>query len=56
MSFETLIYDLHEGIVTVTLNRPERLNAVNGTMIRELVEAIDRFDRSEERRVGKECA
>ena len=32
MSFETLIYDLHEGIVTVTLNRPERLNAVNGTM------------------------
>ena len=51
MSFETLIYDLDDGIVTVTLNRPERLNAVNGTMIRELVEVIDRFDADNEARV-----
>jgi enoyl-CoA hydratase/carnithine racemase len=44
MAFETLLYDVADGIVTLTLNRPERLNAVNGTVIRELVEAFDRAD------------
>jgi enoyl-CoA hydratase/carnithine racemase len=41
---ETLLYDVADGIATVTLNRPERLNAVNATVIRELVEAFDRAD------------
>jgi enoyl-CoA hydratase/carnithine racemase len=44
MAFETILYDVADGIATVTLNRPERLNAVNGTVIRELVEAFDRAD------------
>jgi enoyl-CoA hydratase/carnithine racemase len=44
MAFETLLYDVADGIATLTLNRPERLNAVNGTVIRELVEAFDRAD------------
>jgi enoyl-CoA hydratase/carnithine racemase len=44
MAFETLLYDLADGIATVTLNRPDRLNAVNATVIRELVEAFDRAD------------
>src|SRR5262249_32131573 len=44
MNFETVLYDVADGIATVTLNRPERLNAVNGTVIRELVEAFDRAD------------
>jgi enoyl-CoA hydratase/carnithine racemase len=44
MPFETLRYDVADAIATVTLNRPERLNAVNGTVIRELVEAFDRAD------------
>jgi enoyl-CoA hydratase/carnithine racemase len=41
---ETIRYDVEDGIATVTLNRPERLNAVNATVIRELVEAFDRAD------------
>jgi enoyl-CoA hydratase/carnithine racemase len=44
MTFDTLLYDVADGIATVTLNRPERLNAVNGTVIRELVDAFDRAD------------
>jgi len=44
MPFETLLYDVADAIATVTLNRPERLNAVNGTVIRELVDAFDRAD------------
>jgi len=42
--FETLLYDVADGVATVTLNRPDRLNAVNTTMIRELVEAFDAAD------------
>ena len=44
MSVETLLYDVADGIATLTLNRPDRLNAVNGTVIRELVAAFDRAD------------
>src|SRR5213080_3709141 len=44
MSFETLLYDVADGIATLTLNRPDRLNAVNATVIRELVAAFDRAD------------
>jgi enoyl-CoA hydratase/carnithine racemase len=44
MGFETVLYDVAEGVATVTLNRPDRLNAVNTTMIRELVAAFDRAD------------
>jgi enoyl-CoA hydratase/carnithine racemase len=44
MAFETLLYDQADGVATVTLNRPERLNAVNGTVIRELLAALDQAD------------
>ena len=44
MAFETLLYDVAEGVATVTLNRPDKLNAVNTTMIGELVQAFDRAD------------
>jgi 2-(1,2-epoxy-1,2-dihydrophenyl)acetyl-CoA isomerase len=33
---ETLIVERKDGVVTVTMNRPERKNAANGTMLREL--------------------
>ncbi len=47
---ETLIVARHEGVVTVTMNRPARKNAANGTMWRELLStfdevAADRHDR-----------
>jgi hypothetical protein len=44
VAFETLLYDVADRVATVTLNRPDRLNAVNTTVIRELVEAFDQAD------------
>ncbi len=44
MAFETLLYDQADGVATITLNRPERLNAVNTAVIRELVAAFDQAD------------
>jgi 2-(1,2-epoxy-1,2-dihydrophenyl)acetyl-CoA isomerase len=37
MSWETLLVDRADGIVTVTMNRPERKNAINGAMWDELL-------------------
>jgi len=44
MAFETLLYDQADGVATITLNRPDRLNAVNAIMIRELIAAFDQAD------------
>ena len=38
--YETLSTQLSENIYTITINRPEKLNALNATVIRELGEAV----------------
>jgi enoyl-CoA hydratase/carnithine racemase len=45
--FETLRYDVDERVCTVTLNRPEKLNAVTATSIEELIAAFDAADRDD---------
>ena len=44
MAFEQIRYDAVDGIVTITLNRPEKLNAVTSVLIRELITAFDAAD------------
>jgi enoyl-CoA hydratase/carnithine racemase len=44
MAYETIRYVVQEGIATVTLHRPEVLNAFNVSMMRELLDAFDRID------------
>ena len=48
MAFEQITTDVVEGILTITLNRPERLNAWTATMGRELREAFDQADADED--------
>ena len=43
MSYQTLLTSLENNIYTITINRPEKLNALNKTVIEELSEAIDKI-------------
>jgi len=48
---EQIATDLTDGILTITLNRPDRLNAWTPTMARELIETFDRADADDDVRV-----
>jgi enoyl-CoA hydratase/carnithine racemase len=48
MADEQILTEVSEGILTITLNRPERLNAWTARMARELIEAFDRADADDE--------
>ncbi|MBV9598168.1 MAG: enoyl-CoA hydratase/isomerase family protein [Chloroflexi bacterium] len=51
MSFETILFDVQDGIARVTLNRPERLNAMTWLMIEEFLEAVEACRHDERVRV-----
>lgn len=51
MSFENIRYDISDGVCTVTLHRPDTLNAVTGPMLDELIAAFDRADADDAVRV-----
>jgi len=44
MAFADIRYDVEDGVATVTLHRPDRLNAVNGAMLAELIAAFGQAD------------
>jgi len=44
MDYEQIRYEVEESILTITLNRPEKLNAFTHTMLEELLDALDRAD------------
>ncbi|MGY4498019.1 enoyl-CoA hydratase/carnithine racemase [Bradyrhizobium sp. GM24.11] len=48
MAYETLKYAVAEQILTITLNRPEKLNAFTNTMRRELIDAFDLADNDDD--------
>jgi enoyl-CoA hydratase/carnithine racemase len=43
-SFETLLLDVEDGIATITLNRPDKLNAFTSQMMLDLIAAFDATD------------
>jgi enoyl-CoA hydratase/carnithine racemase len=43
-TFETILYDVANGIATITLNRPERLNAFTTQMMVDMIAAFDLSD------------
>jgi 2-(1,2-epoxy-1,2-dihydrophenyl)acetyl-CoA isomerase len=51
MDFETLIFKKEDGIITITLNRPEKLNAINHQVEEDLGVAFEEVARDPEARV-----
>ena len=41
MTWEHILYDKAEGVATITLNRPEKMNAFGGLMRQEIVETLE---------------
>src|SRR6185369_10022079 len=52
MTYECLTYDVSEHIATVTLNRPDKLNSLNGTLRDEIHAACDRIRDDDDVRVA----
>src|ERR1700684_2174672 len=47
MAYETIKYEVAEQILTITLNRPDKLNAFNAAMQKELIDAFDQADKND---------
>ncbi len=44
MSYRTLLYEVTDNVALVTLNRPERVNAMNRSMLEEIQAVLDRIE------------
>ena len=44
MDYSTILYDLEDNVLLITLNRPEILNAFNREMMTETIDALDKAD------------
>jgi enoyl-CoA hydratase/carnithine racemase len=44
VDYEQIAYEVVDGVLTITLDRPDQLNAFTGQMMNELLDAFDRSD------------
>ena len=44
MEYEQITYDVSDNLATITMNRPDQLNAFTGRMMVEMIDAFDRTD------------
>jgi len=51
MAFTEIKYEVADKIATITLNRPDKLNAFTGVMMAEMIEAFDKSDADDSVRV-----
>src|SRR4030095_357239 len=50
MSYETILVEKNGAVTLVTLNRPQALNALNSTVLKELIDAFAAYDVDPEQR------
>jgi enoyl-CoA hydratase/carnithine racemase len=50
-TWEQIRYDVADGVLTITLHRPDKLNAFTATMAGELIDALDAADADDDVRV-----
>ena len=50
MAYETLLYDKEDGVCTITLNRPDRLNAINFQLAFDLEKVLGEIEDDDEAR------
>ena len=48
MEYSEILFDVADHVATITLNRPDRLNAFTETMMKELIDAIDHTDANDD--------
>lgn len=51
MDFQDIAYDVSEGIATITLHRPDKMNAFTGRMMHEIISALDMTDADDDVKV-----
>jgi enoyl-CoA hydratase/carnithine racemase len=51
VSYENILFEVSNGIATVTLNRPDKFNAMSVEMMQELIDVFDETDRDDSVRV-----
>jgi phosphoglycolate phosphatase-like HAD superfamily hydrolase len=51
MAYTSILLEIMDHVATVTLNRPEKLNALNGVLLRELDEVLAELDGNDDVRV-----
>src|ERR1700684_3117748 len=44
MAYETLKYEVADQILTITLNRPDKLSTFSGVMLKKMIETLDAAD------------
>ena len=48
MKYKDILYEIDDNILTITLNRPDKLNAFTNRMCNELIDALDMADADDE--------
>jgi enoyl-CoA hydratase len=52
MTDEAVLTEVRDGVLVITINRPEARNAINGDVARGIAAALDRLDGEDDLRVG----